>query len=94
MMTSNEVANALRPFIFSVHPDRFWKHPKERSTNEVSLKKLNEYLGDKLNQKAFRNEETITFYVRHNKPSQNMTEMKKVDIMLSSRENINVTVHR
>src|SRR5699024_12276774 len=64
-LTAQEVATALRPFIFIVHPDRFWKFPKEKITNEVSLKRLNEFLGDRLNQKVTSNEETITFYMRN-----------------------------
>ena len=96
-MTSQEVATALRPFIFIVHPDRFWKYPKEKVTNEVSLKRLNEFLGDRLNQKVTSNEETITFYMRNNEQSAksaNETQLKKVNITLSSRENLNATVHR
>ena len=96
-MTSQEVATALRPFIFIVHPDRFWKYPKEKNTNEVSLKRLNEFLGDRLNQKMTSNEETITFYMRNNEQnakSTNAIQLKKVDIKLSSNENLNTTVHR
>lgn len=96
-MTTQEVATALRPFIFIIHPDRFWKFPKEKNTNEVSLKKLNEFLDDTLNRKVKSNEQTITFYMRDNEKTAKSvldTELRKVDIKLSSRENVNTTVHK
>ena len=96
MMTSQEVATALRPFIFIVHPDRFWGYPKEKNTNEVSLKKLNEFLGDRLSQKKTP-EQTITFYMRNSEKctkSEDDIKLKKVDIKLSNGDNLNTTVHR
>lgn len=101
-MTTQEVATALRPFIFTVHPDRFWNHPQEKNTNEISLKRLNEFLGDKNDGKtaSSTDEETITFYILNNdgkirsneKSAQNKFE--KVNIKLNSKENISTTVHR
>jgi len=97
MMTSHEVAAALRPFIFIVHPDRFWKYPKEKNTNEVSLKKLNAFLDDKLSQKV-PSEQTVTFYMRNSEKcptkSADAATLTKVDIRLNNRENLNTTVHR
>lgn len=117
-LTTQEVATALRPFIFIVHPDRFWAYPKERVTNEVSLKRLNEFLDDRLNAKAplqtRKPEETVTFYLNSttttnkNEASKasaadtsaaadkhdDKLSLKKVEIKLSSRENLNTTVHR
>ena len=115
-LTTQEVATALRPFIFIVHPDRFWAYPKERITNEVSLKRLNEFLDDRLNAKAplqtRKPEETVTFYLNstNNKNEASKASaadtsaaadkhddklsLKKVEIKLSSRENLNTTVHR
>ncbi|XP_064458237.1 T-cell activation inhibitor, mitochondrial-like [Ornithodoros turicata] len=43
-ITWNDVSQALRPFYFIVHPDLFWKHPREKQKNEDSLKQLNAYL--------------------------------------------------
>ena len=43
-ISSSEALRALRPFYLAVHPDLFPQHPRERSTNEDSLKKLNSYL--------------------------------------------------
>lgn len=43
-LTSSEALRALRPFYLAVHPDLFAQFPRERSTNEDSLKKLNSYL--------------------------------------------------
>ncbi len=118
-LTTQEVATALRPFIFIVHPDRFWAYPKERVTNEVSLKRLNEFLDDRLNAskaplQTRKPEETVTFYLNSttttnkNEASKasaadtsaaadkhdDKLSLKKVEIKLSSRENLNTTVHR
>lgn len=43
-ISSNEIAVALRPFFFSVHPDLFGKFPDARAVNEDSMKQLNNYL--------------------------------------------------
>ncbi|KFM78448.1 hypothetical protein X975_17264, partial [Stegodyphus mimosarum] len=43
-LTQQEVATALRPFYFAVHPDLFYQFPKEKEINENSLKQLNFYL--------------------------------------------------
>eukprot|EP00105_Crassostrea_gigas_P024641 XP_011444949.1 PREDICTED: T-cell activation inhibitor, mitochondrial-like isoform X2 [Crassostrea gigas] len=43
-LSVSEAATALRPFYFTVHPDLFGQHPKERSINEDSLKKLHQYI--------------------------------------------------
>ncbi|XP_072013328.1 T-cell activation inhibitor, mitochondrial-like isoform X2 [Amphiura filiformis] len=40
----SQTAEALRPFIFAVHPDFFGQHPEERATNEHSLKQLYAYI--------------------------------------------------
>lgn len=99
-MTSQEVATALRPFIFTVHPDRFWNHPKEKNTNEISLKRLNEFLGDKNDGKTTSiGEETITFYILNKEGSRSneksaLNKFEKVDIKLNSKENVSTTVHR
>lgn len=106
-LTSAEVATALRPFIFIVHPDRFWNHPLERSVNECSLKKLNEHLGVRLEEKKklFRakasNGEMVTFFMRSPPTDQDTLSLssqpkslKKIQIKLNNHENLSTTVHR
>ena len=58
-ITSSEALRALRPFYLAVHPDLFPQHPRERSTNEDSLKKLNSYL-DALMVSGCGQESTVT----------------------------------
>ncbi|KJH48762.1 hypothetical protein DICVIV_05156 [Dictyocaulus viviparus] len=41
-----EIAVALRPFYFAVHPDRFAQNPHIRKQNEKSLQVFNGYLSD------------------------------------------------
>ncbi|GFT79391.1 t-cell activation inhibitor, mitochondrial [Nephila pilipes] len=43
-LTQQEVATALRPLYFAVHPDLFYQFPKEKEINENSLKQMNYYL--------------------------------------------------
>lgn len=45
-LSLNEVAVALRPFFFAVHPDRFAAHPEIRKQNEKSLQVFNGYMND------------------------------------------------
>ena len=90
-LTSQEVATALRPFIFSIHPDRFWRYPKEKNVNEASLKKLNEFLESNRNRSATGNE-TVTFYMQNN--NNNKNALKVVEIKLNSAENVNTNVHK
>lgn len=96
-MTSAEVSTALRPFIFIVHPDRFWNHPTEKIANEISLQKLNEFLGNQLDRNCSPKDETVTFYLRKNDHSNKISSpssLKLVKIVLSSRETVNKTVHK
>jgi len=42
LLSVSETAIALRPFIFSVHPDLFGKFPKEQVDNDhISLQPIN-----------------------------------------------------
>ncbi|XP_054717009.1 T-cell activation inhibitor, mitochondrial-like [Uloborus diversus] len=43
-LSKQDVATALRPFYFAVHPDLFYQYPKQKEINENSLKQLNFYL--------------------------------------------------
>ncbi|XP_024086015.1 T-cell activation inhibitor, mitochondrial isoform X2 [Cimex lectularius] len=62
-LTSGEVATALRPFYFSVHPDLFGKFPTERATNENSLQVLSSYI-QTLQQNRPPRPATLKFYLR------------------------------
>ena len=59
-ITSSEALRALRPFYLAVHPDLFPQHPRERSTNENSLKKLNSYLDALVMSGCGQGESTVT----------------------------------
>ncbi|UMM39248.1 hypothetical protein L5515_016388 [Caenorhabditis briggsae] len=45
-ISSNEVAQALRPFLFLVHPDKYAKFPEIQTQNEKSLQIFNGYMND------------------------------------------------
>lgn len=100
LMTSQEVATALRPFFFVVHPDRFWNYPKEKDTNENSLKSLKSHIESLIERKQ-TNDTKITFYMRDenenhfNKSDHNFNQnLRQIHINLSNRENVNTTVRR
>ncbi|XP_022337002.2 T-cell activation inhibitor, mitochondrial-like [Crassostrea virginica] len=75
-LTVSEAATALRPFYFTVHPDLFGQHPKERSINEDSLKKLHQYIF------ALRKQESVaptnlTFFAKNDpKKEQGLNHIK------------------
>uniref|UniRef100_A0A336M257 CSON010661 protein n=1 Tax=Culicoides sonorensis TaxID=179676 RepID=A0A336M257_CULSO len=64
-LTTQEVATALRPFYFVVHPDLFGKFPQQRSTNEDSLQRLSAHLEALTQQRILdTTPNTLPFYVR------------------------------
>ncbi|XP_076258110.1 T-cell activation inhibitor, mitochondrial isoform X1 [Rhynchophorus ferrugineus] len=63
-LTSTEVSSALRPFYFSVHPDLFGQHPKERAVNETSLQQLSSVL-QSLQNSSYLSPVTLPFYVKN-----------------------------
>ncbi|XP_030756379.1 T-cell activation inhibitor, mitochondrial [Sitophilus oryzae] len=63
-LTSTEVSSALRPFYFSVHPDLFGQHPKERAINETSLQQLSSVL-EALQSSKYSRPITLPFYVKN-----------------------------
>lgn len=76
MIGSSEVATALRPFYFAVHPDLFGRYPQERQVNEDSLKLLSAHLESLLNQRRILHStpKILPFYVRaSNLPEQRGT---------------------
>lgn len=62
-LSSTQLATALRPFYFSVHPDLFGQHPRERVINENSLKQLTAFI-EMVQQKRPVQPTKFTFYVR------------------------------
>lgn len=66
MIGSSEVATALRPFYFAVHPDLFGRYPQERKVNEDSLKLLSAHLESLLTQQRVLHStpRILPFYVR------------------------------
>ncbi|XP_063702507.1 T-cell activation inhibitor, mitochondrial [Culicoides brevitarsis] len=64
-ITTQEVATALRPFYFVVHPDLFGKFPEQRSTNEDSLQRLSAHLEALTKHRLLdTTPKTLPFYVR------------------------------
>lgn len=63
---STELAAALRPFYFAVHPDLFGQYPQQRSVNEDSLKQLSAHMQLLYEGKyhALREKKILQFYIR------------------------------
>lgn len=90
-MTQQEVATALRPFYFVVHPDLFWQFPKEKEVNENSLKLLNSYLETIVHNRPAR-PASLTFFLRsgsnkcNNLKKENGISFKPVNIKLLGKD--------
>eukprot|EP00106_Octopus_bimaculoides_P000644 XP_014768086.1 PREDICTED: T-cell activation inhibitor, mitochondrial-like isoform X1 [Octopus bimaculoides] len=84
-MNTSEVAAALRPFYFAVHPDMFGQYPKERSTNEDSLKKLNEYVSS-LHTLGYARPTKVKFYLKITDDNEGSPVFKEIHISLLSRD--------
>lgn len=85
-LTSGEIATALRPFYFSVHPDLFGKYPSERAINESSLQSLSSYIQN-LQQNKFPTPTHLTFYLRpHGSAPSNKGTLKPVKISLGQTD--------
>lgn len=82
-LSSNKVSVALRPLYFAVHPDLFQQHPKERDTNENSLKQLHNYLETLIHCKPVRPSH-VKFFLRQGQPS--VQNFKAVSIPLAQRD--------
>ncbi|XP_072169009.1 T-cell activation inhibitor, mitochondrial-like [Diadema setosum] len=78
-LTSAQTTEALRPFLFAVHPDFFGQHPRARETNERSLQQLFAYIDDLQTDKRVTATE-LTFYLRNGRS----TALKSVNINLTS----------
>ncbi|XP_032665993.1 T-cell activation inhibitor, mitochondrial isoform X1 [Odontomachus brunneus] len=62
-LSTGEIATALRPFYFTVHPDLFGQYPTQRTVNENSLKQLSSIL-ETLQQKQPIRPTILPFYLR------------------------------
>ncbi|CAH1395835.1 unnamed protein product [Nezara viridula] len=85
-LSSGEIATALRPFYFSVHPDLFGKYPSERAINESSLQSLSSYI-QSLQQNKYPRPTDLTFYLRpHGTAPTNNGTFKSVKISLGQAD--------
>ncbi|GAB6021067.1 hypothetical protein CHUAL_003701 [Chamberlinius hualienensis] len=90
-ISGQNVATALRPFYFAVHPDLFGQHPTERAVNENSLKQLTVFLELIQNNKP-TNPTLLKFYIRPSKQNGSQYRLKGngqlrvVNITLASRD--------
>ncbi|XP_055947392.1 T-cell activation inhibitor, mitochondrial-like isoform X1 [Argiope bruennichi] len=85
-LTQQEVATALRPLYFAVHPDLFYRFPKEKEINENSLKQMNYYLETILENKS-TDPVLLTFCLKNG--TQNVdhsTSFKHVNIQLLGKD--------
>lgn len=83
---STELAAALRPFYFVVHPDLFGQHPQQRSVNEDSLKQLSAHL-QLLHEHKFpftRESKILRFYIREEN-SEDRNTFKLIQITLDNQ---------
>ncbi|EDV96760.1 T-cell activation inhibitor, mitochondrial [Drosophila grimshawi] len=80
---STELASALRPFYFAVHPDLFGQHPEQRQTNENSLKLLSAHL-QALYERNYPNEDAkvLKFYVRQSADAEKRDNFRLVQIRM------------
>ncbi|XP_050294163.1 T-cell activation inhibitor, mitochondrial [Anthonomus grandis grandis] len=78
-LTSTEISTALRPFYFSVHPDLFGQHPKEREINETSLQQLSSLL-QTLQAAKYLPPITLPFYVKNRNSQDDATRLIKVNL--------------
>lgn len=76
-MTSTEVATALRPFYFAVHPDLFGQYPSQRTVNENSLKQLSSFLESLQNRKTAL-PCNLQFYIREKKEDKGSFRLVKL----------------
>lgn len=93
---STELATALRPFYFAVHPDLFEQHPVQRAVNEESLKQLNAHI-EILNNNNNRQQQitlsssnakyqkTLQFYIRTGNHNENRDHFKLITLKLDDR---------
>lgn len=85
-ISSAEIATALRPFYFVVHPDLFGRHPEQRSINEESLKHLSAHLEASQHQRQpSSSPKTLSFYVRDTDSKIRQDKFKLIRINIERR---------
>lgn len=89
---STELAAALRPFYFAVHPDLFEQHPVQRAVNEESLKQLNAHIEilnnnrqNSIYQAAQKTQKTLQFYIRTGNATESRDHFKLITLKLDDR---------
>lgn len=90
-LSSAQVATALRPFYFLVHPDLFGRWPSEQAVNEGSLKQLKSHLNVMLDEKRRPSPLQATFYVKSRTAPQRKN-LRKITLKLGSEVKIRKTV--
>lgn len=90
-LTTTEVAAALRPFYFSVHPDLFGQHPSQRSTNENSLKQLSSYIATVQSRKRTA-PCNLEFYLRDKKNESSTFRLVKIHLNMNDIRKVVLTV--
>ncbi|XP_075164485.1 T-cell activation inhibitor, mitochondrial [Haematobia irritans] len=86
---STELASALRPFYFAVHPDLFGQHPEQRAVNEDSLKQLSSHMQmiQENKYQALRDTKVLKFYIRdENAEDRNTFKLIKITLDNQSRD--------
>ncbi|XP_058987690.1 T-cell activation inhibitor, mitochondrial-like [Musca domestica] len=83
---STELAAALRPFYFAVHPDLFGQHPEQRTVNEESLKQLSAHMQMIHERKysVFREAKVLKFYIREDN-GEDRNKFKLIQLTLDNK---------
>ncbi|XP_061390344.1 T-cell activation inhibitor, mitochondrial [Musca vetustissima] len=83
---STELAAALRPFYFVVHPDLFGQHPEQRTVNEESLKQLSAHMQMIQERKLsiLRETKILKFYIREEN-GEDRSKFKLIQLTLDNR---------
>ncbi|KAK4879837.1 hypothetical protein RN001_007983 [Aquatica leii] len=89
-MTTTEVATALRPFYFSVHPDLFGQYPQQRLINENSLKQLSLFIATIQSRKK-ASACNLEFYIR-DKSKPNLFRLININLEDGDIRNVVLTV--
>uniref|UniRef100_A0A182JF51 Uncharacterized protein n=1 Tax=Anopheles atroparvus TaxID=41427 RepID=A0A182JF51_ANOAO len=96
MISSSEVATALRPFYFAVHPDLFGRYPQQRQVNEDSLKLLSAHLESLLSQQRIlpSTPRSLPFYVRASNAPQDRGTFNLIKVPLERTVDAKVLLRR
>lgn len=93
-ISSSEIATALRPFYFVVHPDLFGQHPEQRSVNEESLKHLSAHIEAVQKRRlTTATPRVLSFYIRDS-DSKKRDKFKLVNIKLERSNDAKNVVKR